>query len=104
MPRKNKSRLKLNKKRKALNKKKQERNRRAKKFLERMAKEKERAMGKLDKENKEMEDDMINLLQSIESKPEEIEEPLILDKIEVSQINRQVKTTRKRSLTLLMLN
>ena len=91
------SKKKLNKKRKALNKKREERKRTVKRFFNRMAKEKEKAMGKLDKENKEMEDDIINLLQSIENEPEEIEKPLIINKIELSQINRKVKTTKKRS-------
>ena len=91
------SKKKLNKKRKALNKKRQERKRTVKKFLNRMAKEKEKAMGKLNKENKEMENDVAALLQSLDTEVEEVEQPLIIDPRELSQINRKVKTTKRRS-------
>ena len=91
------SKKKLNKKRKALNKKRQERKRTVKRFLNRMAKEKEKAMGKLNKENKEMENDVVALLQSLDTEVEEVEQPLIIDPRELSQINRKVKTTKRRS-------
>lgn len=72
--------------------------RRKKTYLNKLKKENRKNLIRMEKENKEFEDDAIALLQSIEpiEQSSEEEKPVIISKTTKKSLDRMVKTTKKR--------
>lgn len=94
----NKKRAILKKKRATLKKRKEKIKERNKKIKERMKKESEKYERKRDEENKEFQDDAIDLLQSIEPmKKQEEEEQIRITKTIKKTLQNKVNTSKRRN-------